>query len=77
MTGVLAGLFVTPITLTGFQHALLLAPLSLAISLVYKTIRCQKLENIPLASLVLCITIIAGMYAVGIGLWLLHLLFTS
>lgn len=77
MTWLLATVFVTPVVMTGLQHALLLAPLSLAISLVYKTIRCEKLAEVPLASVVLSVTIIAGMYAVGIGFWLLHLLFTS
>ena len=76
MTAALAGLFTTPVTLTGLGHALLLVPLSLAIAVVYKTVRCENLREIPLASLVLCITIVGGMYAVGIGLWLLHLAFT-
>ena len=76
MTVTLAGLFATPIRLTGFEHALLLVPLSLAIAVVYKTVRCERIRDIPLASVVLCVTIIAGMYAVGIGLWLLHLAFT-
>jgi len=74
MTGLLAALFTTPITLTGWQHALLLLPLCLSISVVYKTVRCDEVREIPLASLVLWVTMVAGMYAVGIGLWLLYLL---
>ncbi len=76
MTAVLAALFTNPITLTGIQHAVLLLPLSLAISVVYKTVRCDHVREVPAASLVLCVTIVLGMYAVGVGLWLLHLLFT-
>lgn len=74
MTGLLAALFTTPITLTGWQHALLLLPLCLSISVVYKTVRCDEVREIPLASLVLWVTMVAGMYAVAIGLWLLYLL---
>ena len=74
MTGLLAALFTTPITMTGFQHALLMLPLCLSISVVYKTVRCEEVREIPLASLVLWVTMVAGMYAVGIGLWLLYLL---
>ncbi len=76
MSAVLAGLFATPIMLTGIQHALLLLPLSMSVAVVYKTSRCEHVRQIPLASLVLCVTIVLGMYAVGVGLWLLHLLFS-
>lgn len=61
--------------LTGTEHSMLLVPLCLAVAVVYKTVRCQRPAHIPLASIVLCVTIVAGMYAVGVGLWLLHLLF--
>ena len=74
MTGLLAALFTTPITMTGFQHALLMLPLCLSISVVYKTVRCEEVREIPLASLVLWVTMVAGMYAVAVGLWLLFLL---
>ncbi|MHC4065798.1 MAG: hypothetical protein ACYSUQ_10580 [Planctomycetota bacterium] len=76
MSGLLNDLFATPITTTGFQHALLLLPLCLSIAVVYKTVRCAEVREIPLASLVLWVTMIGGMYAVGIGLWLLFLLVT-
>jgi hypothetical protein len=76
VTALLAGLFTIPIMLTGFQHALLLLPLSLAVAVVYKTARCEHIREIPVASAVLCVTIVVGMYAVGVGLWLLHLVFT-
>ncbi len=66
----LAQIYVSP-----FQHKWLLLPLCLSISIVYKTLRCRHLRDVPLAALVLWITIVAGMYAVGIGLWLVYRLF--
>jgi hypothetical protein len=62
------------VTLTGWQHMLMLVPLCLAISIVYKTLKCENLREVPIASIVLCITIVVGMYAVGVGLWAVYLL---
>lgn len=70
MTNALAGLFTTPIELTGIQRFLLMLPLCLSIAIVYKTTRCRNLRDVPTAALVLWVTIVAGMYAVGFGLWL-------
>lgn len=74
MTVLVLGLFTSPIMLSGMQRMLLVLPLCLSISVVYKTIRCEKLADMPLAALGLWVTIIVGMYAVGIGVWLLNLL---
>ena len=73
MTEVLA-LFTSPVQLTGLQHMVLLCPLCLAISVVYKTLRCQELRKVPLAALGQSITIIVAMFGVGAGVWLLYLL---
>ena len=70
MTGALAGLFTTSIDLTGMHHLLLMLPLCLSIAIVYKTTRCEKLRKVPAAALILWGTIVVGMYAVGVGLWL-------
>ena len=70
MISALAGLFTTPIELTGIQRFLLMLPLCLSIAIVYKTTRCRNLRDVPVAALVLWVTIVAGMYAVGFGLWL-------
>ncbi len=70
MISALAGLFTTPIELTGIQSFLLMLPLCLSIAIVYKTTRCRNLRDVPVAALVLWVTIVAGMYAVGFGLWL-------
>ena len=72
MTSVLAGLFTTALEMASRQQRLLLIlPLCLSIAIVYKTTRCENLREVPVAALVLWGTIVVGMYAVGVGLWLL------
>lgn len=72
MSVLLATVFLHPLQIVGWQRMLLLFPLSLAIAIVYKTTRCEKLRDIPLASLVLWVTIVAGMYAVGVGMYVVY-----
>jgi hypothetical protein len=74
MTPAMAALFITPMRLLGWQHMLLLVPLALGISIVYKALRCENLRELPLAAATLCATIIGGMYAVGVGVWLVYLI---
>ncbi len=74
MTDLIAQLFISPVLLTGFQKALLLLPLCLSISVVYKATRLDRLSEMPVAVLGLWITIVVGMYAVGIGVWLIYLI---
>ena len=62
-------LFVHPIVLNGRLRLFMLVPLVLCVAIVYKTIRCRNVREIPLASLVLCGTIILGMFSVGVVLW--------
>ncbi|MCB9852879.1 MAG: hypothetical protein H6819_07265 [Phycisphaerales bacterium] len=61
-------LFVLPIEIRGVGRLLMLAPLILSVSLVYKTIRCPELKQIPFASIKLCIMILSGMLAIGVSL---------
>ena len=68
MTPLAYTLFIDPISLVGWQRMLLLLPLCLAISVVYKTTKCDHVREVPLTSIVLWFTIVVGMYAVGIGL---------
>lgn len=49
---------------------LLALPLCLSIAVVYKTMRCERLRDVPPQALTLWITIVFSMYAVGVGLWL-------
>ena len=69
MTMTLVALFTTAIKLTGSQRFLLMLPLCLSIAVVYKTIRLEDVRAIPVASLILCVTIVLAMCAVGVGLW--------
>ena len=59
---------VDPIEIRGIGRLLMLAPLILSVSLVYKTIRCRDLKQVPIASIKLCIMILGGMFAIGISL---------
>ncbi len=69
MTAIFAQLFVTPLELSGPQRMLLIVPLCLSISLIYKATRLENLRALPGAVAALCLTIVVGMYAVGVGLW--------
>ncbi|RJP34317.1 MAG: hypothetical protein C4547_11110 [Phycisphaerales bacterium] len=68
---ILALIFRDALEVSGPGRAALILPLCLAIAIVYKTIRCEDLRRVPRAAAALWITIVVGMYAVGIGLWLL------
>ena len=68
MTDLLAGLFTTAIDLPGGSRVLLMLPLCLSISIVYKTTRIEDLRRVPVAALILCVTIVIGMCTVGFGL---------
>ncbi len=63
---------VTPVSLTGWQQMLLLLPLCLSVSIVYKTTKCAEPRQIPLATLASWLTIVVGMYAVGAALLVLY-----
>ena len=58
------------IVVSGGWHTLLLLPLALSIAVVYKTTRCEHIRDIPVATAALWATIVVGMFAVGIALWL-------
>ncbi|GJQ27253.1 MAG: hypothetical protein HBSAPP02_22850 [Phycisphaerae bacterium] len=68
MNALLATLFVHPLSITGIGRIAMLAPLCLSVALVYKTIRCERLSEIPKASVVLWVTILACMMLIGAGL---------
>jgi len=73
---VLAAVFTTALNVSGAQRFLLMFPLCLSIALVYKTTRCERLREVPMATLALWATIVLGMSAVGVGFWVLYLLMT-
>jgi hypothetical protein len=65
-------LFTTSLQISGPQRLLLMLPLCLSIAVVYKTTRCATLGEIPGAALVLWVTIVLGMLAVGFSFWALY-----
>lgn len=67
-----AALFTTTMEVSGPERFLLMFPLCLSIAVVYKTTRCERLGEVPLAALILWITIVLGMMAVGLGFWVLY-----
>jgi len=68
MSDFLATLFINPLGCDRRTGMLLVLPLSLAVSVVYKTIKCRDLREVPLAALVSWITILVGMAVVGVAL---------
>ena len=60
--------------LSGFTRFLLMLPLCLSVAVVYKVTRIDDLREAFAAAFVLWITIVIGMIAVGVGLWLLFLI---
>ena len=68
-------LFIDPIVVGGWHKLAMLLPLSLAISVVYKATKCADVREVPLASLVLWVTIVFGMFTVGIALLVAYSLF--
>ncbi len=59
------------VQLTGFSRFLLMLPLCLSVAVVYKVTRIDNLREALAAAVVLWVTIVIGMIAVGVGLWLL------
>lgn len=72
MSGLLHSLFIKPYPITGIARLLMLIPLALSVSIVYKTIRCERLRSIPLASVLLCLMIVSCMMLIGVGLLLAY-----
>ena len=72
MMEMLATFMIHPLQLTRVQQMMLLLPLCLCVSVVYKTTKCTNVRAIPLAAVVSWITIVIGMYAVGVTLLLIY-----
>jgi hypothetical protein len=68
----LATLFVNPIMLSRLVGLLMLLPLCLAISIVYKTIKTDDLRAVPMAAAASWGAIVAGMLAVGVTIYILY-----
>jgi len=70
----LAAIFLEPFNLDGNRLGFLL-PLCLSIAVVYKTTKVRDLRDMPLAATLLFLTIIGGMAAVTVALYVLILIF--
>ena len=70
----LATMFVSGFELSGVHRFVLMLPICLSIAVIYKTTRCERIRDIPVASLILWVSIVAGMYSVGLGLWAVNTL---
>jgi hypothetical protein len=62
------------IVISGVWRVAMLIPLSLSVALVYKTTRCRQVRDIPMAVVGLWLTIVLGMYAVGVAAWLVFMI---
>ncbi len=71
MTMILANILSTGIPLNGLQRLMMMLPLCLSIAIIYKSTRCENMREVPAAALVLWVTIVLGMFAVGVGLFIL------
>ncbi len=58
-------LFFKPIPITGIGRLAMLVPLALSVSIVYKTIRCDRLRSIPVASAMMCVAVVFFMMLIG------------
>lgn len=66
----LAALFGDAISVAGPRHALMVLPLCLAIAIVHKAIHVEHFNHFVRSVAALWVTLVFGMYAVGIAAWL-------
>ncbi len=66
---ILANFLYNGLDLAGIPRFPFMLPLCLSIAIVYKTARCNNLKELPVATLILWVTIVLGMVGVGVGLW--------
>ena len=71
MTAILA-LFTSSAQLSGMQRLMLMLPLCFSVAVIYKTTRLEDMRDVPAAALVLWVTIVLSMCAVGVGLWAIY-----
>jgi len=69
---IVLALFVEPIQLTGWWRLVMMLPLCLGIAVVYKALKLDDLRSLPIGSLALWATLVAGMMAVGVVLMVVY-----
>jgi hypothetical protein len=65
-------LFHNPMQISWLDQLWFLLPLCVAVAIVYKTIRSNNLRRLPLEILALVGYMLAGLTALGGGMWLLQ-----
>jgi hypothetical protein len=68
----IAQLFVHPQAIPFDMILWLLLPLCASVAIVYKTIRVDNLRQLPRQAGILIIFMLAGLVALGAGLWIIH-----
>ncbi len=71
MSDVLPQFLANSTVLSGGLRLVMMLPLCLSIAIVYKATRCEDLRELPVAVGGLLVSIVLGMAAVGLGLWLM------
>ena len=67
-------LLAVAIQISGIWRFFLMVPLCLSVALIYKITRIDNIREAVSAALVLWVTILVGMVALGVGLWLLFII---
>lgn len=71
------GLFLKPLDLGPIHHQFwFMLPLCLAVAVVYRTTKCERLSDVPLAAAKLWLSIMAFMVLVGASLLAVYLVAT-
>ncbi len=65
-------LFVHPHVLSFNTILWLVVPLCVSVAVVYKAIRVNSLRELPRQAATLVILMLAGLFALGAGLWAIH-----
>ncbi len=69
-------LFITPLPVWDYWVWLII-PLCTAVSVVYKTIKCQHVRQIPKEAAGITLWIIAAMIGVAAGVWIIYMIFVQ
>ncbi len=67
-----ATLFTYPMTISTDVILFLVLPLLVSVAIVYKTIRVKNIRRLPLEIGILIGYMVAGLVALGVGLWLVQ-----
>jgi hypothetical protein len=59
-----------PWPVTSVTRLVMFFPLVLAVAIVYRTTRIQRVEDLPKGAAITFVNIVVGMFAIALGLWL-------